>query len=133
MTQLELQDLALNLDSITQLEDSSVFKLEPLFPRSAEIEGPYLVAQVSFEMNLDVVRIARDGYTVIDMLSDIGGMEAIIISGITIFLSFWNYKHFDSYMASNLYKLAGGDGNDSYFQIPKFTNIKLYFIDLLPR
>ena len=115
MTRLELQDLAINLDSITQLEDSSVFKLEPLFPRSAEIEGPHLVAQVSFEMNLDVVRIARDGYTVIDMLSDIGGMEAIIISGITIFLSFWNYKNFDSYMASNLYKLAGGDGHETYF------------------
>ena len=40
------------------------------------------------------------------MLSDIGGIEAILISFITFFLSFWNYKHFDSYMVEHLYKIG---------------------------
>ena len=70
---------------------------------------------LSFEMNLDLLFVNRDGYTAIDVLSDIGGMEAIFISGITIFLSIWNYKHFDSYMASHMYKMSGGSGPETYF------------------
>ena len=114
MSELQLQDLALDLDSITELEDSSVFRLDSLSPRSAEAEGSSLVSQLSFQMNFDVVRLQRDGYTLIDILSDIGGMEAILISGISLFLSLWNYKHFDSHMASNLYKLPGDERNSHF-------------------
>ena len=114
------------------LEDSSVFKLQALSPRSAEVEGENVVAQLSFEMNLDLLRINRDSYTVVDMLSDIGGIETILISGISVFLSIWNYKHFDFHLASQLYKIDG-DGNDSYFKLPKFSNIILLFIKFLPK
>ena len=114
MSELQLQDLALNLDSITELEDSSVFKIDSLSPRSAEYGGSTLVTEMSFQINFDVIKLQRDGYTLIDMMSDIGGMESILISGISLFLSLWNYKQFDSHMASNLYKLVGDDKN-SYF------------------
>ena len=70
---------------------------------------------LAFEINLDLLFVNRDGYTFIDVLSDIGGMEAIFISGITIFLSIWSYKHFDSYMASHMYKMSGGAGPETYF------------------
>ena len=70
---------------------------------------------LAFEINLDLLFVNRDGYTAIDVLSDIGGMESIFISGITIFLSLWNYKHFDSYMASQMYKVSGGSGPETYF------------------
>ena len=83
-------------------------------------------------MSFDVIRIRRDGYTLIDMLSDIGGMESILISGISLFLSLWNYKHFDTYMASNLYKLVG-DEKSSFFKLPKLVNIKLFCMDFLPQ
>lgn len=82
-------------------------------------------------MNLNLLFVSRDGYTVIDMFSDIGGIETIFISMIHIFLSVWNYKHFDSYMASHLYKLKG-DGLDSYFRPPRLSNPVYFCMDLLP-
>ena len=99
-----LQDMLANFDTFTELEDSSVFKLDMLQARANEYNGPSEVLSLSFEMNLDLLFVSRDGYTAIDALSDIGGIESIIISGITIFLSIWNYKHFDSYMARTCIK-----------------------------
>ena len=121
-----------NFDTITELEDSSIFKLDMLQARANEYNGPGEVLSLSFEMNLDLLFVSRDGYTAIDALSDIGGIESIIISGITIFLSVWNYKHFDKYMASHLYKFKGGDTPDKYFEVSKISNIKFYCLDLLP-
>ena len=86
---------------------------------------------VSFEMNLDVLMVSRVGYTLFDLFSDIGGIDAILVSGISIVLSIWNYKNLDSHMASQLYKLSG-DGPESYFHPPKLDNLKLYCIDILP-
>ena len=72
-TQLYLQDMFINLDDLTELQDESIFKLEmlPLKP----YEKDYNVQMdITVEMNLNQVIIARDGYTYLDFLSDIGGM-----------------------------------------------------------
>ena len=42
-------------------------------PRPYETD-PNIVASIVFEMNLDLEAISRTGYSVLDMLSDIGGM-----------------------------------------------------------
>ena len=65
---------------------------------------------ITVEMNLNQVIIARDGYTYLDFLSDIGGMQGMLISLIAFFISFWNYNHLENYMVSNLY-LYGKDGD----------------------
>ena len=49
--------------------------------------------------------VAREGYTILDYLSDIGGMQGMICSGFAFLLSAWNYNYFDDFMVSNLYKL----------------------------
>lgn len=56
-------------------------------------------------MNLDLTIIERDGYTFIDVLSDIGGIQGIIGSTFGLILSILNYNHFDNYMVSRLFKL----------------------------
>ena len=60
---------------------------------------------VTIEMNLDLGVIQRTSYNVLDVLSDIGGIQSIIITSFSFFIGILNYKHFDSYMASKLYKL----------------------------
>ena len=68
------------------------------------------------------------------MLSDIGGIEAILISFITLFLSFWNYKQFDSYMAKHLYKIDNREEDDEgLIEETTFENIKYLCMDWLPR
>ena len=63
-------------------------------------EADYDVAiDITFEMNLDLKIISRDGYTALDWLSDIGGIQGIFISGLTIIIGFWNYNYLENYMA----------------------------------
>ena len=65
--------MPINLDHITELEDSSVFKIESKGNRPMDFD-PTLIALVRFEMNLDLKIIERTGYTFLDYLSDIGGI-----------------------------------------------------------
>ena len=95
--------------------------------RSAEqIEGH--IFGFMYEMSLDLLIVARNSYTVLDILSDVGGIESIFVTGISLVLSILNYKYFDSYMVSHLYKLPGKE----QFTPIKTGNVKLFCIDLLP-
>ena len=57
-------------------------------------------------MNLGLQVISRDGYTILDWLSDIGGIQGIFISGLAIFIGFWNHNYLENYMAIKLYQLG---------------------------
>ena len=60
---------------------------------------------IQVEMNMNVLMIARDGYTILDYFSDIGGIQGILVSGSAIILTVWNYNNFDNYLVSKLYRL----------------------------
>ena len=60
---------------------------------------------ISLEMNLDLVQIARQGYTFLDVLSDVGGLQGLLLSFCMGLLVLWNYNNFDNYLASRLYKI----------------------------
>ena len=60
---------------------------------------------LSFETSLDQTVIQRVGYTLLDLLSDIGGIQSILVSGIAILLSIWNYNNFDNHFLTNFFKL----------------------------
>ena len=102
---LLLQDELINLDDLTELEDSTVFRLEQLPTKSYEKEYDVQL-DITIEMNLNQLVIARDGYTVLDYLSDIGGMQSILITGSAILLTIWNYQHLDNFLVSQLYRLS---------------------------
>ena len=53
---------------------------------------------------MDLTLIQRNGYTLLDILSDVGGFQGILISGITFILGILNYNDLDNYLVSKLFK-----------------------------
>ena len=49
--------------------------------------------------------VERSGYTILDLLSDIGGIEAILFSFFAVIISVFNYKNFANTLASKFYKI----------------------------
>ena len=82
-------------------------------------------------MNLDLNLIERTGYTVLEILSDIGGLQGILISAISLLLSVLNYNYLDDYLVAKLFK------SESKFTLhaqPIFGRIKEFCIaKLIPR
>ena len=72
-------------------------------------------------------------------------MQSIIITTFSVLVSLWNYKHFDSFMASKLFKAQhgrawaasnrlGGSQRASmrFIQPSRFCNIGHYLMDTIP-
>ena len=94
-----------NLDEVTELNDSSIFRLErdKIWLGYSEKD---LLLGFSIQMNLDQILIGRTGYTILDVLSDVGGLQGILISGISVFLSIVNRNVLDSYLVSKLFNFS---------------------------
>ena len=55
-----------------------------------------MVTALSFEQSLDLLKISRQGYTVLDMLAGLGGIATILINSFTIVVKLFNYNDFAS-------------------------------------
>ena len=55
-------------------------------------------------MNMDQTLIERNGYTIIAILSDIGGLKEFLFSSISLLLGVLNFRQLDSYLVSKLFK-----------------------------
>ena len=55
-------------------------------------------------MSMDQTSIQRNGYTILDLLSDVGGIQGILITGISLVLSILNNNHLENYLVSKLFK-----------------------------
>ena len=64
-----------------------------------------MITRLSFEVDLDLTVIQRIGYTILDILSDIGGIEALLFSLFNIILGFWNYNNLDNHLINKFFKL----------------------------
>ena len=49
--------------------------------------------------------VARDGYTFLDYLSDIGGMQGMLISLVLFIMTIFNHNYFDNWMVTRLYRM----------------------------
>ena len=103
-TDLEAQDLFINADDITVFEKDNLFHLEPIPARQYHAEE-FQMMQISLEMNLDQLSIERQIYSSLELISDIGGIQAILLSLFGSILSVFNYNNFDTFLASRLFKL----------------------------
>ena len=56
--------------------------------------------------------IARNGYTIFDYFSDVGGMQGLLLSFVAAFLSFWNYNRLDDYIIMKLFRLQAEANED---------------------
>ena len=61
------------------------------------------------QMNRDLITVERHRYTIMDVLSDIGGLQALLVSVLKLLLTVWNYKNFEISLASRLYKINSED------------------------
>ena len=86
-----MQDELINLDDLTELQDASVFKIEMETERSYERDLE-TIQDIRIEMNRDLTRIVREGYTVLDWISDVGGMQGLLIKMFALFMAFWNFN-----------------------------------------
>ena len=62
-SKLILQDKYVNLDNITELQDAEPFRVNEIQTKSYEADTETLM-DITFERNLDLLVIARAGYTV---------------------------------------------------------------------
>ena len=51
-----------------------------------------MVLNLTFERNLDLLKISRDGYTFLDWFSDIGGIQGMLISVVGVIIVAWNHN-----------------------------------------
>ena len=63
--------------------------------------------------------VTRDGYTILDVLSDMGGFQRVLFSFFSVIATILNMSNFDSYLASKLYKL--NDSNKNHGQDQKLN------------
>ena len=90
------------MDELTEIENLSPFKIEELSAQPYE-KDDFTRQDVTIEMNLDLRVIARDGYTMLDWVSDVGGIQGMLISVVVFILSIWNHNYLDNYMVSSLF------------------------------
>ena len=103
----------------------------------------FAMMDITIEMDMNQIVIARDGYTFFDFLSDIGGMQGMLVSLVVLVLNIWNYNYFDNYMVSRLFKIKRADAEEKdlkgWWQSSAFIkpgpcdNLKAYFCDMIPR
>ena len=43
-------------------------------------------------MNFDMTLIERDGYTILELLADVGGFQGFLTSAISLFMGILNYS-----------------------------------------
>ena len=62
---------------------------------------------------MSLTEITRDGYQLLDVFSDVGGLSTALLSGIKLLLRVWNLDFLDSYLSSKLFKSSDTiDGDD---------------------
>ena len=57
--------------------------------------------------------LERKNYTVLDVLSDVGGVYSVLFAVFSALINVCNYNNFDNFMAKRLYKLKRNNISDS--------------------
>ena len=98
---MELQDLLVDFDSLTEFEDSTFLSLER---QSTNIIDEDIVVEILVTLSANLNFVERYGYTILDYLSDIGGISGLVFSGVSSLLAILNANFFDNFMVSKLFK-----------------------------
>ena len=68
--------------------------------------------EISIEMNLNILSVNRSYYSLLDCLSDIGGILQVLLSGLAFCLLILNYQHMDNFLAVNLFRIGKEERDD---------------------
>ena len=138
--ELELKDnLSIDLNYLTTRNVEGLFKFEPMGIMPYEKNDSVWIS-VTVERSLTMLYYERTVYTTFDFLSDVGGLSGILISGLWIFVHFWNFNSFDNFMAVNLFKMKKPEDNQSSRKkkherivLANYPNCKDLMVSLVPR
>lgn len=102
--------------------------------------------EITVEMNLDVTKVNRSYYSLLDCMSDIGGILQVLLSGFSFCLLVFNYQHMENFLAASLFKIERAESSvdEAIFNNkklahsdlivpPKYSNIKDFFMNMLPK
>ena len=89
-----------------------MFKLNQIASRPYEVDADF-VAGIDIQNNLDITVLERNVYTILDVLSDVGGLSSALISLVVGIIGLMNYNRLESYMASKVFKIYE-DNNDEH-------------------
>ena len=136
-----MQDYAIDLDEITKIYDDSIFELKAL-PKRAYEKDTVVLMDITIELDLDRKLIKRMCYSLLELMSDVGGMIGILMVFLSSIVSCFNYNNFDNYMVSRLFKIKKLDSeanlSNQYFQRADFidpsnyNNFLEYFLSIMP-
>ena len=87
---------------LTEVE-GSIFGIRPLEKRPYEFADDIHMV-VSFEFDLNKMRIDREVYNFFDWLGDIGGLETALMLILGYVNSFVNYEAFEDFLVSKLFR-----------------------------
>lgn len=103
---------------MTELENETVFSLDRLPTKSYEKDYDVQL-DITVEMNLNQLIVARDGYTILDFISDVGGIQSLLFSGVAIFVGIWNYHYNENLLVSKLYRLSSASLSEAEIKAGK--------------
>ena len=133
---LESQDEPVNMDDLTLTENDQIFSIVQMSQMPTE-NFDWTQMEITFEMDLDVTQIERTYYSILECLSDIGGILSILLSGVAFILFIYNYQHMDNFLAVHLFKIKTKEQNvtDSGIVLvpPRIGNVKDFLMDILPK
>jgi len=100
---VKLQDRPFNFDDITEHSDETAFKLVRGPSRPFEFYEEDVMA-IGIDMDLARTVVERTNYTILDVLSDVGGLESVFASVVSFILGALNYNNLNSQMIGQLFK-----------------------------
>ena len=65
-----------------------------------------LLQGISIEMSKNLILIQRNGYTLLDILTDVGGMQGFLLSVAGFFVGMLRYHDADAYLLSRLFDMS---------------------------
>lgn len=102
LTDLRLQDTYYQFSALTE-DDRQIFKNE--FEQIRPYEFPdHVHMQVTYEFDLNLYRIDRDVYSLLDWIGDVGGLNEGLGIMLTLILSIVNFNNFEHYLVKHLYR-----------------------------
>ena len=90
---------------------------------------------MSFEVSPDLSVLIRNNYSLLDVLSDVGGLAEVLFFLVSTFLTILNYNHMTSHLASQLFKVGHPDEPVKAVALRPTVccNLKELALDMLPR
>ena len=93
----------MQLGPVTEYEDQ-IFGIQPNTVRPYEYKEDTAHIAVTYEFDLNLYRIDREAYNVLDWLGDLGGLKEAGTIVFGFFIAIFHYHTFADFLTSKLYR-----------------------------